>query len=154
MRETGDEDAPAGADRSSAVVAELDAFLRVQGFDDDDSALTATTPAQKAFLADQESYYGEQGWEWAEPDATLALAFAVDACQTSILHGHRFDTDLLRRHVATSPLYAGMIPADSSGMDRTGWELGAIEMAAYGASYLCPADGRQWMSAYEEVSRS
>jgi len=135
------------------VLAERDRFIQAQQLPLDGSPLVAVTPEQKEFIRQQREYVESQGSSWTSDDESIALALASDACETAILNHHRVDADLLKTHVATSPLFSALIPADASESDRAGAEASIASVMAFGTTFLCPADGDSWIAAYREVYR-
>lgn len=142
---------PGAGDDFGDAFAEREKFFQEQQLPLDGTPLTAVTPAQQEFIAQQKAYVEEQGVEWTAQDESLSLALAADACETAILNNHEIDADLLRTHVATSPLFAQLVPADLQGDDRTSAEAPIASVMVFGATFLCPDDGDAWISAYTEV---
>lgn len=146
--ESGD---PAPGDDVEDAFAERERFFEEQQLPLDGTPLTAVTPAQKEFIAQQKAYVEEQGATWTDQEESLSLALAADACETAILNHHDIDSDLLRSHVATSPLFAQLLPADLQGDDRTFAESPIASVMVFGTTFLCPDDGDAWIAAYTEV---
>ncbi|GEB45629.1 hypothetical protein DEU35_2685 [Microbacterium sp. AG157] len=138
-------------DDVSDVFAEREEYFREQQLPMDGSPLVAVTPAQKEFIAEQRAYVEQQGSTWTSTDENLALALAGDACETAILNRHRVDATTLNTHVATSPLFAQLIPSDLQGAARTQAEKPIASVMVFGATFMCPADGDAWVAAYKEV---
>lgn len=132
-------------------LAERDRFFEEQGLPLDGSPLSAVTPAQKEFIAQQQAYAREMGREWTDQDESFSLALVADACETAILSSHDVDGTTLQAHVATSPLFAQLVPADVQGAQRTQAEAGIASLMVFGTTFLCPEDGDAWIAAYEEV---
>lgn len=146
----GDE-ATATPDDFDDVFAERDEFFREQQLPMDGSPLVAVTPAQQDFIAQQRAYVEEQGLSWTASDESLSLALAGDACETAILSRHQVDASTMTAHVTTSPLFAQLIPADLDGAARTQAEAPIASVMVFGATFLCPDDGDQWVAAYQDV---
>jgi hypothetical protein len=142
---------PDAGDDLGDAFAEREKFFEEQQLPLDGTPLTAVTPAQQEFIAQQKAYVEEQGVAWTAQDESLSLALAADACETAILNNHEIDADLLRTHVATSPLFAQLVPADVQGDDRTYAEAPIASVMVFGATFLCPDDGDAWISAYTDV---
>ena len=133
------------------VFAEREEYFREQQLPMDGSPLVAVTPAQKEFIAEQRAYVEQQGSTWTATDESLALALAGDACETAILNRHQIDATTMSTHVATSPLFAQLVPSDLQGAARTQAEKPIASVMVFGATFMCPADGEQWLAAYQEV---
>jgi hypothetical protein len=146
----GDSASPDADDLGDAF-AEREKFFEEQQLPLDGTPLVAVTPEQKEFIAEQKAYVEEQGVAWTAQDESLSLALAADACETAILNDHAVDADLLRTHVATSPLFAQLVPADLQGDDRTYAEAPLASVMVFGATFLCPDDGDAWITAYQAV---
>lgn len=142
---------PDAGDDLGGAFAERERFFQEQQLPLDGTPLVAVTPAQKEFIAEQKAYVEEQGATWTAEEESLSLALAADACETAILNYHEIDADLLRTHVATSPLFANLVPADLQGQDRTNAEAPIASVMVFGTTFLCPDDGDAWISAYTEV---
>ncbi|OZD48513.1 hypothetical protein CH252_18390 [Rhodococcus sp. 06-1477-1B] len=138
-------------DDVSDVFAERDEYFREQQLPMDGSPLVAVTAAQKQFIAEQRAYVEQQGSTWTSTDESLALALAGDACETAILSRHQVDATTMNTHVATSPLFAQLIPSDVQGAARTQAEKPIASVMVFGATFMCPADGDKWVAAYQEV---
>lgn len=147
----GDAASPGAGDDLGDVFAEREKFFEEQQLPLDGTPLVAVTAAQKEFIAQQKAYVEEQGVAWTAQDESLSLALAADACETAILNDHAIDADLLRTHVATSPLFAQLVPADLQGDDRTSAEAPIASVMVFGATFLCPDDGDDWIAAYTDV---
>ncbi|MFS0793863.1 hypothetical protein [Microbacterium sp. 1P10AE] len=147
----GESASPDAGDDVGDAFAEREKFFEEQQLPLDGTPLVAVTPEQKEFIAEQKAYVEEQGVAWTAEDESLSLALAADACETAILNNHAIDADLLRTHVATSPLFAQLVPADLQGDDRTYAEAPIASVMVFGATFLCPDDGDAWISAYTEV---
>ncbi len=139
------------ADALGDAFAERDRFFEEQQLPRDGSLLVAVTPAQQAFIAAQREYIESQGATWTAQEESVSLALAADACETAILNGHDVDASTLEAHVATSPLFAALIPADADDATRTAIEGNLASTMVYGAGFLCPDDSVDWQSAYAEV---
>ncbi|MDQ1177856.1 hypothetical protein [Microbacterium sp. SORGH_AS_0421] len=113
-----EESTTADPDDVSDVFAEREEYFREQQLPMDGSPLVAVTPAQKEFIAEQRAYVEQQGSAWTSADESLALALAGDACETAILNRHQVDASTMNTHVATSPLFAQLIPSDLQGAAR------------------------------------
>ncbi|MBT9607062.1 hypothetical protein [Microbacterium sp.] len=142
---------PDAGDEWGDAFAERDRFFEEQQLPLDGTPLVAVTPEQKEFIAQQKAYVEEQGATWTAQEESLSLALAADACETAILNAHAIDADLLRTHVATSPLFAQLVPADLQGGDRTSAEAPIASVMVFGTTFLCPDDGDAWIEAYIEV---
>lgn len=142
---------PDTGDDLGGAFAERDRFFEEQQLPLDGTPLVAVTPAQKDFIAQQKAYVEEQGATWTAQEDSLSLALAADACETAILNFHEVNADLLRTHVATSPLFAQLVPADLQGDDRTFAESPIASVMVFGTTFLCPDDGDAWVDAYTEV---
>lgn len=138
-------------DDVSDVFAEREEYFREQQLPMDGSPLVAVTAAQKQFIAEQRAYVEQQGSTWTSTDESLALALAGDACETAILSRHQVDATTMNTHVATSPLFAQLIPSDVQGAARTQAEKPIASVMVFGATFMCPADGDKWVAAYQEV---
>lgn len=135
----------------AAALAERDQFISDQGLPLDGSPLTAQTEPQRAFIDAEKAFVESQGGGWvAEAESTL-LALAMDACETSILQGHRVTTDTFTVHVGTSPLFAALIPEEVTGEQRRVGERNSAAKMVAGVSYVCAADLDQWVAAFDEV---
>ena len=145
------EDATTAPDEFADVFAEREEFFREQQLPMDGSLLTAVTPAQQQFIAEQRAYVEQQGGSWSATEESVSLALAADACETSILNRHQIDASTLTTHVTTSPLFAQLLPADLEGDARTQAEAHVASVMAFGTTFLCPDDGDQWVTAYREV---
>ncbi|WP_150956577.1 hypothetical protein [Microbacterium testaceum] len=133
------------------VFAEREEYFREQQLPMDGSPLVAVTPAQKEFIAEQRAYVEQQGSTWTSADENLALALAGDACETAILNRHQVDATTLNTHVATSPLFAQLVPSDLQGAARMQAEKPIASVMVFGATFMCPEDGDAWVAAYREV---
>lgn len=138
-------------DDVSDVFAEREEYFREQQLPMDGTPLVAVTTAQKQFVAEQRAYVEQQGSTWTSTDESLALALAGDACETAILSRHQVDATTMNTHVATSPLFAQLIPSDVQGAARTQAEKPIASVMVFGATFMCPADGDKWVAAYQEV---
>lgn len=138
-------------DDVSDVFAEREEYFREQQLPMDGTPLVAVTTAQKQFIAEQRAYVEQQGSTWTSTDESLALALAGDACETAILSRHQVDATTMNTHVATSPLFAQLIPSDVQGAARTQAEKPIASVMVFGATFMCPADGDKWVAAYQEV---
>ncbi|MBP6685228.1 MAG: hypothetical protein KA158_07380, partial [Leucobacter sp.] len=134
-----------------AALAERDQFLIDQGLKLDGTPLVAQTEAQKEFIAGERAYAESQGVVWSPEIESTYLALGMDACETSILQGHRVTQDTLSVHVASSPLFAMMLPAEVTGEERRVGERNAAAKMVSGVSFICPADTTQWVEAFDEV---
>ena len=142
---------PEPGDEFADAFAEREKFFQDQQLPLDGTPLVAVTPAQKEFIAEQKAYVEDQGLTWTADDENLSLALTADACETAILNSHDVDADVLRTHVATSPLFAQLVPADLQGEDRAYAEAPIASLMVFGTTFLCPDDGDAWISAYTEV---
>ena len=130
--------------------AEREQFFRDQQFASGSTTLSAVTPAQKDFIAEQRAYIESQGAVWSPEYETVYLALTADACETSILNGHALETTTFTTHLQTSPLVATLldgVPEDQ----RTAATGNLASVMVFGTSFLCPADSPQWEAAYTEV---
>jgi len=142
-----------GADAESVddPLAERQAFFEEQQLPLDGTPLTAVTPAQKEFISQQRAYVEGQGSTWSAQDENISLALAADACETAILNSHRIDASTLQTHVATSPLFAAILPKDADAATRAAGESNVASVMVFGTSFLCPDDSAAWQAAYTEV---
>lgn len=125
--------------------AEREAFFAAQGQPRDGSLPTPQTPEQQRFVDEQRAYVEAQGGQWDEFYDGVALAAALDACETSILNAHAVSTDTARTHIATSPLIAQIAQGDPAA------EQGLASIMVFGTGFLCPADAPQWEAAFGEI---
>lgn len=130
---------------------ERDDFFREQQLPLDGSPLVAVTPAQKEFIAQQRAYVESQGASWSAQDESITLALAADACETAILNGHLVDASTLEGHVASSPLFAAILPTDADAETLAAGERNLASVMVFGTSFLCPDDAPAWEAAYTEV---
>lgn len=135
---------------SSSPEAERDAFLLAQGVVLDGTMPQARTEPQIAFIAAERAHVEAQGLAWTAQDEGIALALAVDACETSILGGHALADADFDRHAATSPLIATLV-AGLADAERAAAEQNLVELAVFGTGYLCPADAPWWQDRYDTV---
>ncbi|WP_298872864.1 hypothetical protein [uncultured Microbacterium sp.] len=137
------------------VLAEYDTFFAAQNYPDDEtSPLTATTPAQEAFVAEQQAVFAERGWEWNPDEQTIALSLAFEGCGVAILNEHDVNAELLRHHVAFSELFDYLIEPGVADDQRLIAEADFAGTMVSGALHLCPDDGARWAAAYREVYES
>jgi hypothetical protein len=137
-----------GADR----LAEYDSFTAAQQLPEDPSSpLTAVTPEQEAFIADEKAIAVRSGRTWTADEETIALSLGFEGCQIAILNGHAVDADLLRMHVQQSDIYAYLIDPSATAEERTLLEAELTRTLARGAMHLCPEDGARWTTAADEV---
>lgn len=146
-----DEAGPATGDDVDSAFAERERFFEEQQLPLDGTPLVAVTPAQKQFVAEQKDYAAQQGIEWTARDESLSLALVADACETAILSYHDVDAMTLQAHVATSPIFAQLVPADLEGSERAAAEAPIASLMVYGTTFLCPDDSDAWIDAYTEV---
>ncbi|WP_125131874.1 hypothetical protein [Microbacterium sp. 10M-3C3] len=125
--------------------AEREAFFAAQGQPRDGSLPTPQTPEQQRFVDEQRAYVEAQGGQWDEFYDGVALAAALDACETSILNSHAVFTDTARAHIASSPLIAQIAQGDPAA------EQGLASIMVFGTGFLCPADAPQWEAAFAEI---
>ncbi|WJL95543.1 hypothetical protein QSU92_16780 [Microbacterium sp. ET2] len=144
-------DDTAGDDQMADALAERDQFLADQQLPLDGSPLVAVTPAQQEFIAQQREFIESQGGTWDAQTESISLALAADACETAILNYHEVDAPLLQAHVASSPVFAQVIPADFTADQRAAAERNVASVMVFGAGFLCPEDGPQWEAAFTEV---
>ncbi|MDN5558214.1 MAG: hypothetical protein L0G23_02100 [Ruaniaceae bacterium] len=153
-------ESPQGADIDEAtedlnaladVFAERDQFMRDQQLPQDGSLLKATTPEQIEFIDAQRAHFESQGSEWNEGVEAVTLALTADSCETAILNGHEIDAGAVSSHIATSPLFEMLIPADVVGEDRALAEASVASIMVYGMRYMCPDDHPQWKAAFDEL---
>ncbi|MGC0370850.1 hypothetical protein [Microbacterium sp. SLBN-111] len=142
---------PLTGDDVDAAFAERERFFEEQQLPLDGTPLVAVTPAQKQFVAEQKDYAAQQGIEWTDRDESLSLALVADACETAILSHHHVDATTLQAHVATSPIFAQLVPADLQGTERANAEAPIASLMVYGTSFLCPDDADAWLAAYTDV---
>ncbi len=142
---------PDAGTSSEDPLAERDRFFEEQQLPLDGTPLVAVTPAQKEFIAEQRAYVEEQGFEWTAEEESLSLALVADACETAILNSHAVDADILRAHVATSPLFSQLVDPSLQGEQRTAAEDPIANLMVYGTTFLCPQDSDAWIDAYTEV---
>lgn len=146
-----DPTSPGTGDDLDDPFAERERFFEEQQLPLDGTPLVAVTPAQKQFIDEQKAYAQEQGVEWTAQDESLSLALVADACETAILSSHVVDATTLQAHVATSPIFAQLVPAELQGSERTAAEAPIASLMVYGTTFLCPDDGDAWIDAYTEV---
>lgn len=133
------------------VFAERDQFMRDQQLPQDGSLLKATTPEQIEFIDAQRTHLESQGGEWNEGVESVTLALTADACETAILNWHHIEARAVTSHIATSPLFEMLIPADVVGEDRALAEANVASIMVYGMRYMCPEDHPQWKAAFDEL---
>lgn len=61
------------------------------------------------------------------------------------------DTSAVQIHIASSPLFLGMIPEDTNDAEREQAEASMAEIMVYGMQHMCPADYPQWAQAVIEL---
>ena len=144
----GSEDGPVDFE---AALAERDQFIADQGMPLDGTPLVAHTDAQKEFIGREKAFVESQGQMWSAEAESTYLALAMDACETSILQGHRVTQDTLVVHVASSPLFQAMLPAEITGEERRVGERNTSAKMITGVSYLCEADTAHWVEAFNAV---
>ena len=127
-----------------AAVLEREDFFDAQQQPRDGSLLSAKTPEQQEFIAQQRAYLESQGATWAPETESLLLATTLDACETAILNNHRTDADIFAMHVP-SPIFAQVTQGDAAA------EQGLASIMVFGMSFVCPSDAEQWDAAYTEV---
>lgn len=128
-----------------AAILEREEFLDAQQQPRDGSLLSAKTPEQQEFIAQQRAYLESQGATWAPETESLLLATTLDACETAILNNHRTDADIFAMHVNSSPIFAQVTQGDAAA------EQGLASIMVFGMSFVCPSDAEQWDAAYTEV---
>ncbi len=134
------------------LMAEYTAFTDAQQLPDDPTApLTAVTPAQKSFVAEEKMIAADAGRPWTADDETVALSLGFEGCQIAILNAHAVDADLLRNHVGQSDIYRYLIDPTMSEEERVLVEADVTRTLARGATHLCPEDGARWTAAAESV---
>jgi hypothetical protein len=138
-------DAEASAPLTEDALAEREAFFAAQGQPRDGSLPAPQTPEQQRFLDEQRAYVEAQGGQWDEFYDGVALAAALDACETSILNGHDVSTATAQAHIDTSPLIAEIAQGDAAA------EQGLASIMVFGTGFLCPADAPQWEAAFAEI---
>lgn len=141
---------PAASAELEDAFAERDRFFREQQFASGATTLSAVTPAQKDFIAQQRAYLESQGAVWSDEYETIYLALTADACETSILNGHEVDTDTFTTHIQTSPLVTTILQ-DVADEQRSAATANLASVMVFGTTFLCPADAPQWEAAYTEV---
>lgn len=130
--------------------AEREQFFRDQQFVRGSTTLSAVTPAQLDFIAEQRAYIESHGAVWSAEYETVYLALTADACETSILNGHALDAATFTTHLQTSPLVATLV--DGVAEDQVPAATANLaSVMVFGTSFLCPADAPQWEAAYTEV---
>lgn len=135
------------------ALAEREEFMRTQDQPMDGSLLVAKTPEQKAFVAEAKEYIEGSGGVWDAQTESYALALTLDACETSILNGHKIDENTVRTHATTSPLLAALIqgvPAEQ----KAGVTSGLMNLAVTGVGHVCPADQGQWKDSVDAIGDS
>lgn len=140
-----------GDDPMADALAERDQFLADQQLPLDGTPLVAVTPAQQEFIAQQRAFIESQGGTWDAQTESISLALAADACETAILNDHEVDAPLLQAHVASSPVFAQLIPDDFTADQRVAAERNVASVMVFGAGFLCPEDGPLWEAAFTEV---
>lgn len=129
---------------------ERDAFFKDQQLPLDGTPLVAVTKEQQEFIARERAFLESNGVAWGGAEQeSIYLALAADACETAILNGHEIDKDLLITHVQSSPIFAGLIPAELTGAEHTAAERNVASIMVAGTGYLCKQDAAQWMEAFE-----
>lgn len=128
-----------------AAILEREEFFDAQQQPRDGSLLSAKTPEQQEFIAQQRAYLESQGATWAPETESLLLATTLDACETAILNNHRTDADIFAMHVNSSPIFAQVAQGDAAA------EQGLASIMVFGMSFVCPSDAEQWDAAYTEV---
>jgi hypothetical protein len=141
----------ADAESDDDPLAERQEFFEAQQLPLDGTPLVAVTPAQKEFISQQRAYVEGQGSTWSAQDENISLALAADACETAILNSHRIDASTLQTHVATSPLFAAILPKDADAATLAAGERNIASVMVFGTSFLCPDDSAAWESAFTEV---
>lgn len=137
----------------SDALAERETFMRTQQQPMDGSLLAAKTPEQQAFVAEAKEYIEGSGGVWDATTESYALALTLDACETSILNGHKIDENTVRTHASTSPLLAALIqgvPAEQ----KAGVTSGLMNLAVTGVRHVCPADFDQWNASVDAIGDS
>lgn len=134
-----------------AAFAERDRFFADQMQPLDGSPLTAQTDEQGAFILSEKEFVESNGLAWSQEAETMYLALALDACEASILQGHEITDELFMLHLATSPLFAALVPDEVVGEQRRNGERNSAAKMVAGVSYLCKEDLPQWLDAYNRV---
>ena len=135
------------------ALAEREDFMRTQQQPTDGSLLAAKTPEQKAFVAEAKEYIEGSGGVWDAQTESYALALTLDACETSILNGHKVDESTVRTHASTSPLLAALIqgaPAEQ----QAALKSGLMNLAVTGVRHVCPTDFDQWKESVDAIGDS
>ena len=145
------ENAEAGYGDIEAALAERDRFIKDQQLPMDGSHLSAVTPEQKQFVAEQRAHIESHGEAWTQDYETTILALTGDACESAILSFHDVDTTAVQMHIASSPLFLGMIPENLSDAEHEQAEASMAEIMVYGMQHMCPADYPQWAQAVIEL---
>lgn len=134
-------------DDMAAVFAERDAFFAAQQQPMDGSELTPKTPDQQQFIDDQTAWVEQQGGTVTSQAVSIWLALAIDGCETAILNAHDVDSSIFAMHVSTSPLISTLV-AQSDNPDA---EPNLAQTMVFGMSYICPSDGAQWSTLWDEA---
>lgn len=114
------------------------------------TTLVATTPEQIEFTTRQREFIEANGAQYSPDYEDLILALALNACETSILSGHKVDAVVFAGHVATSPQLQALTSGRSKEQaDQITRNL--TEIMRDGTHYLCPADYPQWKAAWDEA---
>ena len=108
-------------------------------------------PEQTESTAAQRTPPEPQGGEWNEGGESVTPALTADACETAILNWHHIEARAVTSHIATSPLFEMLIPADVVGEDRALAEANVASIMVYGMRYMCPEDHPQWKAAFDEL---
>ncbi|WP_433673611.1 hypothetical protein [Microbacterium gorillae] len=134
-------------DDMAAVFAERDAFFAAQQQPMDGSELTPKTPDQQQFIDDQTAWVEQQGGTVTSQAVSIWLALAIDGCETAILNAHDVDSSIFAMHVSTSPLISALV-AQSDNPDA---EPNLAQTMVFGMGYICPSDGAQWSTLWDEA---
>ena len=135
------------ADGLQDAFAERDAFFAEQKFPTDGTPPRATTPAQQELVKKQSDWVKSQGGTWSDKDESILLAMASDTCETGILNGHKIDGALLKQTIVGSP----MLPKNGTPEQKAALEKNFADVSVFGATYLCPEDGKAWIAAFGEA---
>lgn len=135
------------------AIAEREAFMKAQKQPVDGSLLVAQTPEQRAFVDEAKVSLEERGGVWDAQTESYTLALTLDACETSILNGHKVDENTVRTHAETSPLLAALIEGAQPDQ-QAALKSGLMNLAVTGISHVCPADFDQWNDSVQSIGDS
>lgn len=133
------------------ALQERDRFMEEQQLPTDGTPLVAVTPEQQEFIGNQRAHVESQGGTWTAQDESIVLALTADACESAILNFHQMNETLFTTHVATSPLFQQLVPADGSEAEREQAEASLADIMVYGMQFMCPDDFPAWATVFGEM---